>query len=251
MRITILGCGGSVGVPRIDGNWGACDPNEPRNRRSRSSIVIEQGDTRLLIDTSPDLRNQFLANGFHWVSAVAWTHDHADQTHGLDDLRTLAYISRKRIEGYADAFTHERLMRKFAYCFEKMGDGYPPIIEAKLIEGPFSVGELEIIPFRQQHGAIHSLGFRCGDFAYSNDVVSLDEDAFAVLDGIKLWVVDALRYEPHPTHSHVEQTLGWIARLGVPRAVLTNLHIDLDYNRLKAELPPGVEPGYDGMVLEC
>ena len=132
-----------------------------------------------------------------------------------------------------------------------MADGYPPIIEPKLIDGPFAVGEIEVIPFRQQHGAIHSLGFRCGDFAYSNDVVALDEEAFSTLDGIKLWVVDALRYEPHPTHSHVEQTLGWIARLGVERAVLTNLHIDLDYTKLKAELPSGVEPGYDGMVLEC
>jgi len=251
MKITILGCGGSVGVPRIDGSWGACDPGEPKNRRSRGSIVIEQGDTRLLVDTSPDLRNQFLANGFNWVSAVAWTHDHADQTHGIDDLRILSYIARKPIKGYADDFTRDRLERKFSYCFKKMGDGYPPIIELNLIDGPFQVGDIEIVPFRQQHGAIHSLGFRCGDFAYSNDVGGLDQAAFETLEGIKLWVVDALRYEPHPSHSHVEQTLGWIARLGVERAVLTNLHIDLDYNKLKADLPSGVEPAYDGMVLHC
>ncbi|MEK9969146.1 MAG: MBL fold metallo-hydrolase [Ferrovibrio sp.] len=251
MKITILGCGGSVGVPRIDGSWGACDPAEPKNRRSRGSIVVEQGETRLLIDTSPDLRNQFLANGFNWVTAVAWTHDHADQTHGIDDLRILSYIARKPITAYADDFTRDRLERKFAYCFKKMGDGYPPIIDLNIIDGPFQVGEIEIIPFRQQHGAIHSLGFRIGDFAYSNDVGALDQAAFDVLEGVKLWVVDALRYEPHPSHSHVEQTLGWIARLGVERAVLTNLHIDLDYNKLKADLPEGVEPAYDGMVLQC
>lgn len=251
MRAIILGCGTSAGVPRIDGDWGACDPAEPKNRRSRCSIVIEQGDTRLLVDTSPDLRNQFLANDIKWVSAVAWTHDHADQTHGLDDLRILAYTSRQRVPGYADAFTHERLKRKFGYCFEKAGDGYPPIIEPRLIDGPFSVGAIDVVPIMQRHGNIDSLGFRFGDIAYSNDVVGMDDDAFAALEGVKLWIVDAMRYTPHPTHSHVEQTLEWIARVKPQRAVLTNMHIDLDYSRLKGELPPGVEPAYDGMVLEC
>ena len=251
MRVIVLGCGTSSGVPRIDGFWGACDPSEPKNRRSRGSIVVEQGDTRLLIDTSPDLRNQFLDNGLNWVSGVAWTHDHADQTHGLDDLRILAYTAGQRVIGYADEFTMQRLKQKFGYCFDTAGDGYPPIVEPRLIEGPFTVGEIEVQPFRQDHGKIHSLGFRCGDMAYSNDVVGLDEAAFATLAGVKLWIVDALRYTPHPTHSHLAQTLEWIARVKPERAVLTNMHIDLDYNKLRSELPSGVEPAYDGMVLEC
>jgi len=152
---------------------------------------------------------------------------------------------------YADAFTSERLKRKFGYCFEKSSDGYPPIIDLQLIDGPFQVGALDILPIRQKHGNITSLGFRFGDLAYSNDVVSLDEEAFAALAGIKVWIVDALRYTPHPSHSHLAQTLEWIARVKPERAILTNMTIDLDYNRLKAELPPGVEPAYDGMVIEC
>lgn len=251
MKAIILGCGTSTGVPRINGDWGACDPNEPKNRRSRGSIVVEQGDTRLLIDTSPDLRNQFLTNGLSWITSVIWTHDHADQTHGLDDLRILAYTAGQRVIGYADEFTLQRLKRKFGYCFVTADDGYPPIIEPKLIEGPFRVGEIDVTPFRQDHGKIHSLGFRFGDLAYSNDVVGLDDAAFAALAGVKLWIVDALRYTPHPTHSHLAQTLEWIARVKPERAVLTNMHVDLDYNKLRSELPPGVEPAYDGMILEC
>lgn len=251
MRAIILGCGTSAGVPRIDGDWGACDPNEPKNRRSRCSIVVEQGDTRLLIDTSPDMRSQFLATGLKSVTAVAWTHDHADQTHGLDDLRILAYTSGQRVAGYADAFTMERLNKKFAYCFAKVADGYPPIIEPHLINGPFTVGEIDVLPIHQNHGGIHSLGFRCGDLAYSNDLVGMPEESFAALAGVKLWIVDAMRYTPHPTHSHLAQTLEWIARIKPERAVLTNMHIDLDYNKLKSELPPGVEPAYDGMIVEC
>lgn len=251
MRVIILGCGTSAGVPRIDGDWGACDPQEPRNRRSRCSIIVEQGSTRLLVDTSPDLRQQFLANGLTAVSAVLWTHDHADQTHGIDDLRILAYTSGQRVVGYADEFTFERLQRKFGYCFEKAGDGYPPIIEPRLIDGPFNVGDIDITPILQDHGRIHSLGFRFGDIAYSNDLVGLDDRAFEALAGVKLWIVDAMRYTPHPTHSHVAQTLEWIARVKPERAILTNMHIDLDYRKLAAELPPGVEPAYDGMVVEC
>jgi phosphoribosyl 1,2-cyclic phosphate phosphodiesterase len=251
MKVTILGCAASTGVPRIDGVWGDCDPAEPRNRRSRCSILVEEGDTRLLIDTSPDLRQQFLANGITRISGILWTHDHADQTHGIDDIRFLAYGARRQIPAYGDAFTLERLDRKFGYCFHKGSDGYPPIIETRLIDGPFSIGGLDVIPIRQHHGRIQSLGFRFGDFAYSNDVSAMDDDSFAALAGIRLWVVDALRYEPHPSHSHLDQTLDWISRVRPERAVLTNMSIELDYRRLLAELPDGVEPGYDGMVLEC
>lgn len=251
MKVTLLGCGSSPGVPRIDGEWGACDPAEPRNRRSRSSILVEEGGVRLLVDTSPDLRRQFLDNGITEISSILWTHDHADQTHGIDDIRFLAYAARRQIPGYGDAFTLERLDRKFGYCFHKSSDGYPPIIEPRLIEGPFTVDGLDILPIWQQHGRIQSLGFRFGDFAYSNDVSTLNDDAFDALAGIRLWVVDALRYEPHPSHSHLAKTLDWIARVKPERAVLTNMNSELDYRRLQAELPDGVEPGYDGMILEC
>lgn len=251
MRAIILGCGSSPGVPRIDGSWGDCDPSEPKNRRSRSSIVVECNGTRLLVDTSPDLRSQFIANGITEIDAVLWSHDHADQTHGIDDVRFLAYAARRRIPAYADQFTFERLKRKFGYCFEKSPDGYPPIIEVNLIEGPLRIGSIDVVPIRQRHGNITSLGFRFGALAYSNDVVALDEEAFAALAGVKVWIVDALRYAPHPSHSHVEQTLEWIARVEPERAILTNMNVELDYNKLKAELPPGVEPAYDGMVIEC
>jgi phosphoribosyl 1,2-cyclic phosphate phosphodiesterase len=251
MKVTILGCGASPGVPRIDGEWGACDPAEPRNRRSRGSILIEQDDARLLVDTSPDLRQQFLANDITRIDAILWTHDHADQTHGIDDIRFLAYAARRQIPAYGDAFTLERLDRKFGYCFRKSSDGYPPIIETHLIDGSFRVDGIDVIPIRQHHGRIQSLGFRIGDFAYSNDVSTLDDEAFAALAGIRLWVVDALRYEPHPSHSHLAQTLDWIAQVKPERAVLTNMNVELDYRRLLAELPDGVEPAYDGMVLEC
>jgi len=251
MKVTILGCGASPGVPRIDGSWGDCDPAEPKNRRTRGSILVEQAGTRLLVDTSPDLRQQFIDNGITDISAILWSHDHADQTHGIDDIRFLAYAARRRIPAYADSFTIERLERKFGYCFQKSSDGYPPIIESYPIDGPFNVGGINVLPIRQQHGTIHSLGFRFGDFAYSNDVVTLDEEAFAVLAGIRIWVVDALRYLPHPSHSHLEQTLEWIARVRPERAILTNMNVELDYRKLVAELPPGVEPAYDGMIVEC
>jgi phosphoribosyl 1,2-cyclic phosphate phosphodiesterase len=251
MKAILLGSGGSVGVPRIDGAWGACDPNEPKNRRTRGSIVVEQDDTRILVDTSPDLRTQFLDNQLHWVSAVVWTHDHADQTHGIDDIRILAYTAQKRVPAYGDDFTLNRLTKKFGYCFETMG-GYPAILEPHRIDGDFHIGAIGIKPFRQDHGGMHSLGFRFNQtLAYSNDVVGLDDAAFAALAGVKVWIVDALRYKPHPTHSHLEQTLRWIERVRPERAILTNLHIDMDYATLCRELPSGVEPGYDGMVIEC
>ncbi|MBX3456592.1 MBL fold metallo-hydrolase [Ferrovibrio sp.] len=251
MKAIILGCGTSTGVPRIDGAWGACDPTNPKNRRSRGSILVEHEDTRVLVDTSPDLRSQFLANGLTWVSAVVWTHDHADQTHGADDLRILAYTSKHRVPAWGDDFTLDRLKRKFGYCFETIG-GYPAIIEPHRIDGAFHVGGIPIRPFIQDHGSIHSLGFRFGDeLAYSNDVVNLNEEAFEALKGVKVWIVDAMRYTPHPTHSHLERTLEWIERVQPARAILTNLHIDMDYEELRAKLPSHIEPAYDGLVIQC
>lgn len=252
LRITILGCGTSGGVPRIGGDWGACDPAEPRNRRRRCSIVVENSTTRVLVDTSPDMRDQLLDAGIDRIDGVIWTHDHADQSHGLDDLRAFYIRTGHPVRGYADPDTARGLKNKFGYCFERLaGSMYPAIIDLKLFDGPFRVGGLDVVPIPQDHGNnTISQGFRFGSFAYSNDVVMLDDEALDALSGIKVWVVDAMRYKPHPTHAHLERTLGWIARVKPERAILTNMHIDLDYRKLLRELPAGVEPAYDGMVIE-
>ncbi len=252
MRITILGCGSSGGVPRLGNEWGACDPAEPKNRRRRCSILVQQNDTNLLIDTSPDLREQLLDAGVDRLDAVVWSHDHADQTHGIDDLRVLALINRHRIATWGDARTLASLSKKFTYCFEQEeGSWYPPILDSREITGPFEVGGISVLPIEQDHGSMPSLGFRFGTVGYSNDVFDLPDAAFEALAGIQVWIVDALRYRPHPTHAHLEKTLGWIERLKPERAVITNMHVDFDYATLKRELPAGVEPAYDGMVVEA
>jgi phosphoribosyl 1,2-cyclic phosphate phosphodiesterase len=258
----ILGCGSSSGVPRVglDGpDWGACDPAEPRNRRTRCSMLVKTPQGNLLIDTSPNLREQLLAAGTGRMDAVLFTHDHADQIHGIDDLRAVAYANRRRMPVYADNDTMMTLERRFGYCFHTPpGSGYPPILEARLIADPLtpfvvpaSRGAIPVVPFAQVHGPIRSLGFRIGPLAYSSDVSDLDDAAFAVLSGVECWVVDALRDAPHPTHSHVAQTLEWIARVRPKRAILTNLHIDLDYAELSRRLPPGVEVAFDGLSFAC
>lgn len=249
MRVTVLGCGSSMGVPRPDGHWGACDPNNPKNCRTRSSILLQANNKNILIDTSPDLRQQTLAAEISRIDSVIWTHDHADQSHGIDDLRCFAYGQRFAIPAWADQETLDSLRSKFRYCFE-MVSGYPPIVSAHLIDGPFEIEGLKAVPFRQRHGRIHSLGFRFGDFAYSNDVGELDEAAFEALSGVEIWMVDCLRYIPHESHAHLDKTLSWIKRLGPRRAILTNLHIDLDYDVLRQQLPPHIEPAYDGMRFE-
>ncbi len=251
MRITILGCGSSGGVPRIGNEWGACDPAEPKNRRRRCSILVADGDTTVLVDTSPDLREQLLDADVDDLDAVIWTHDHADQTHGIDELRVLAIRHRRRVVTWGDKATLDSLGAKFGYCFAQPADSwYPAILESNEITGPFTIGDLEIVPIEQDHGSMPSLGLRFGPVGYSNDCVTLPEAAFAALAGIRVWIVDALRYRPHPTHAHLERTLEWIARLKPERAIITNMHVDLDYHTLKRELPPGVEPAYDGMVIE-
>lgn len=252
MKVTILGCGSSGGVPRIGGEWGVCDPNNPKNRRGRCSILVHNDDTTVLIDTSPDMREQLLAAEVSDVDGVVWTHDHADQTHGLDDLRVIAIHNRRRVDVWGDDVTLQRLKRKFGYCFpDGVLPGYPAILNDHLISGDFDIGSLHFQPFEQDHGTMMSLGFRIGNFAYANDVVKLPEEAFDVMAGIDVLVVDALRYTPHPTHANVEQALEWIDRIRPKHAVLTNMHVDLDYETLKSELPDGVEPAYDGMVIDC
>lgn len=259
LEVVILGCGSSGGVPRGDGDWGACDPAEPRNRRSRCSLLVRRSPddpageaTSVIIDTSPDLRQQALAAGLRRLDGVLYTHDHADQTHGIDDLRTFAMRSRRRVRCWMDAATRDALTHRFGYIF-KAQLGYPaicdaidlpPLGQAFAVEGPS--GPIPVTTFDQAHGPVRSVGYRLGPVAYSSDVSDLDAAAFEALAGVQLWIVDALRWSPHPTHAHVDRTLEWIARAGVPRAVLTNLHIDLDYKALSAVLPEGVEAAYDG-----
>lgn len=256
-RVTILGSGSSSGVPRVGGDWGACDPKNPRNRRRRCAALVERGATAVLVDTPPDLREQLLDAEVKRLDAVLFTHEHADQAHGIDDLRAIALLMRKRVPVHADPRCMAVLRRRFDYCFEALpGTGYPAILDPRLIEdlAPVVVGTgadaITAIPFAQDHGGLISLGFRFGPVAYSADVVDLDDRAFAALDGVKVWIVDALRWTPHPTHAHVDKALAWLERAGVERGVLTNLHIDLDYEVLKARLPAHVEPAYDGMVIE-
>jgi phosphoribosyl 1,2-cyclic phosphate phosphodiesterase len=266
LEVTILGCGSSTGVPRIGGpdgagDWGACDPANPKNRRLRCSVLVRQksanGGTAVLVDTSPDMRQQMLAARCARLDAVFITHDHADQTHGFDDLRFVAYGMRKRVDVYSDKVALDSILRKFGYAFQgNEKGGYPAIVAAKELTRPFQqiaiVGEggtIPVLPFTQGHGSIHSLGFRFGPVAYSSDVNTLDDEAFAALAGVDCWIVDCLRHALHPSHANLDTALGWIARVKPKRAVLTNMHIDLDYEALKRALPPGIEPAYDGMTI--
>jgi phosphoribosyl 1,2-cyclic phosphate phosphodiesterase len=249
MKVHILGCGTSGGVPRIGNRWGACDPTNPKNRRSRVSILVEQGDYRILIDTSPDLRQQLLAANVQDIDAVFWTHDHADHTHGLDDLRGLMHLREGRpVPCYSDALTLASLRKRFAYVFAGAGD-YHPSAEARLLEGPVQVGPMTVVPFVQDHGPVQSLGFRINTIAYSTDVIGFPDESLPVLRGLDLWVVDCLRPEPHPTHAHLDMTLGWIEQFKPGRAVLTHMDVSMDYETLQSQLPAGVEPGFDGMEI--
>ena len=256
LEVVILGCGSSGGVPRGDGDWGACDPAEPKNYRTRCSLLVRRhgpdGVTSVLIDTSPDLRAQMLGAGVRHVDAVLYTHDHADQVHGIDDLRVFAMRTRRRIPAWMDAATRDALTGRFPYIF-KSQEGYPAILDEMAIPShgqAWSVagagGSVPVVTFDQAHGPIRSVGYRIGPIAYSSDVSDLDEAAINAVRGCDLWIVDALRWTPHPTHAHVEKTLDWIARAGVKRAVLTNLHLDLDYNALKAAVPAHVDVAWDG-----
>lgn len=254
MRVTILGCGGSSGVPLIGNVWGDCDPDEPRNRRTRPSILVQEGDTTVLVDTSPDLREQLLRARVTRIDAVLFTHAHADHTHGIDDLRAMNWLMRAPIDVWADAGTMASLDSRFGYCFKPQNhrDSFVrPVLTPHIIAGPFSVGPITVSPFAQDHGYAPSLGFRFGPLAYSTDVVSLDEAAFAALDGVDTWIVDCVRLEPpHPVHAHWPITRSWIERVRPRRAILTHMNHTMDYRTLLETLPPGVEPGHDGLVVE-
>ncbi len=262
LRLTLLGTGSSGGVPRIGNDWGVCDPAEPRNRRMRCSVLVEllavaaPRPTRVLIDTAPDFREQMLMVGIDALDGLVYTHDHADQTHGIDDVRVIALRMRRQLACYMDSPTHETLTAKFRYCFEGQG-AYPPILDLQPLIEPgkaFAVygpgGEIALLPVAQAHGSIRSLGFRIGPIVYANDVSDLCPAAINAYKGAEVFIVDALRYKPHPTHAHLDKALEWAREVGAARTVLTNLHVDMDYHTLRAELPDGVEAGYDGMIIE-
>lgn len=269
LRFTILGCGSSPGVPRINGDWGACDPAEPKNRRMRCSLLVERmstnGKTTVVVDTGPDFRQQMLNAAVENIDAVLYTHSHADHVHGIDDLRGYALANRKRVTIYADAPTQERLDEGFGYCFvQPEGSMYPPILRAFEMHAfnPVVIagegGDIYALPVAQIHGSIPSLGFRfstdgnfeTGGVCYSPDVSEIPETSIPSLENLDCWILDALQYKEHSSHFSVAESLDWIKRVKPNHAVLTHMHIPLDYNVLKAELPDGIEPAYDGMILE-
>ncbi|MDB5698841.1 MAG: hypothetical protein JWN69_1645 [Alphaproteobacteria bacterium] len=250
MKVRILGCGTSSGVPRIGNDWGECDPAEPRNRRRRVSILVEEGETKVLVDTSPDLRDQLIDAGVTALSAVLWTHDHADHCHGIDDLRQLYHFRGTPIPTYARPATLDSLRQRFGYVFDGAG-GYPPVAAANRLPDRLTIGGLAIGIVDQPHGEITSAGMRFDaggrSIGYSTDFNVLTEEMAALFEGVDLWIVDALRLRPHPTHPHLAQTLAWIEQIGARRAILTHMDNSMDYRALKGLLPENVEPGYDGM----
>ena len=260
-RATILGCGASAGVPRIGNDWGACDPSEPKNRRTRCSLLLERFDggdrpTRILVDSGPDMRAQLLSANVDFIDAVIFTHSHADHVHGIDDLRIFWQKTNKLVDVYADDTTAAHIERAFGYCFRTSPGGlYPSMLKRHRMSvgTPLTVkgagGPLTVTPFRQIHGDTDSIGLRVGEFAYSCDVSDLPQDSQSYLTHLDVWIVDALRYRPHPTHFSVAEVCAWISRLKPRRAILTHLHCDLDYATLKRELPPSIEPAYDGMTI--
>ncbi|MBT5295780.1 MAG: MBL fold metallo-hydrolase [Octadecabacter sp.] len=256
--LRILGCGSSGGVPRLGGHWGDCDPTNPKNVRTRCSMLVtktgDNGTTRVLIDTSPDLRQQLLDAEVGELDAVVYTHAHADHVHGLDDIRMVVYNMRQRLQVWADGDTGNQLLARFGYAFvQPKGSSYPPICDLNTIDGDVVIdgagGAITLTPFEVEHGSIDALGFRIGNAAYLPDVSDIPDDVWPHLQNLDLWIVDALRRDPHPTHAHLAKTLEWIDRVAPKRAVLTNMHIDLDYATLAAETPDHITPAFDGLTL--
>jgi phosphoribosyl 1,2-cyclic phosphate phosphodiesterase len=254
MRVTILGCGGSTGVPMVGEVWGNCDPKNPKNTRLRSSVLVEEGDVTLLIDSSPDLRAQLLREKVKNLSAVFYTHMHGDHCHGIDDLRAVSILTGKMIDVYADQDGIDELQQRFEYMFRRPKDAaehlYKPVLTPHVLNGPVEIQSLKVIPFEQDHVNMKTLGYRLGKFAYSIDCKNLSDQAFETLTGIELWVVDCARRKEHPTHSHLAQTLAWIERVKPKQALLTHMGTDLDYETLCRELPAHVRPAYDGLRVE-
>jgi phosphoribosyl 1,2-cyclic phosphate phosphodiesterase len=252
VRAVVLGCGTSSGVPRIGNDWGDCDPTDRRNRRRRASILVESATTRILVDTSPDLREQLLDADVSAVDAVIWTHDHADHCHGIDDLRQLYHARGAPVEGHARAATLTTLRDRFGYAFHGR-DGYPAVAGGNLLQDEFTVGDIRVRCVDQPHGAITSAGLRfdCGgrSIGYATDFHEMTTDMAALYQDLDLWIVDALRYRPHPTHPHLAMTLGWIEQFRPRLAVLTHMDQSMDYATLAAALPANVVPGHDGLKV--
>jgi len=269
-RATILGCGSSGGVPRIGGidgtgDWGSCDPNEPKNRRLRCSLLVEQSSfedfpedqtTRILVDTSPDLREQLIENRVRKLDAVLYTHDHADHTHGLDDLRVVVFHTKKMLNVWADNETGQSLVQRFSYAFEQPANSdYQPILSLRTLTPniPITIrgagGEISALPLQVEHGSINALGFRFDSMAYIPDVSHIYDHTFSHLKNLDCFIIDALRYRPHPTHAHLEKTLSWIEQLDPKRSFLTNMHIDMDYATLIGKIAPNVKPAFDKMQI--
>jgi len=253
VKVTVLGCGGSGGVPLIGGDWGRCNPNNPKNRRRRVSVLVEHEGHNIVLDTSPDFRTQMLDAEVKKLDAILYTHDHADHTQGIDDVRFMrAFNKDERIPAYGTPETLRTLTERFPYVFTQVTDGsghlYKPFLEARVVSGPFELCGLTVTPFEQEHGfGTKSTGYRVGPMAYSTDVVELPEAAFEILEGLDLWIVDCLRFEPHATHANFEKAIGWIERLKPKHAILTHLNHQIDYDAVNEKCPPGVEPGYDGL----
>ncbi|QEH78196.1 MBL fold metallo-hydrolase [Sphingomonas sp. C8-2] len=253
MKIRVLGCGTSSGVPRIGNDWGDCDPAEPRNRRSRASILIESATTRLLVDTTPDMRQQLLDADVIAIDAILWTHDHADHCHGIDDVRQIYHARRAPVPGYAFAEAMQQLRRRFDYVFTGR-DGYPPTVEPRLLQPDMTIGDIRVRCVAQPHGSIFSAGLRFDhdgkSIGYSTDFHEFTDEMIDLFSGVDIWVVDALRVRPHPTHAHLAMTLDAIRMCAPGRALLTHMDQSMDYARLGESLPDGVEPAYDGLEMQ-
>jgi len=262
MKITMLGTGSATGVPMVSAGWGKCDPLNPKNRRLRSSILIEHGETAVLVDTGPDLREQMLSAQIKRLDGVIYTHGHADHTHGIDEIREVNRAMRSSIPAWGPEDCLADLSRRFTYVFEGYENIsapetiiYKPWLVPHILKcpdpAPFTIGEISFIPIEQDHGGSLSLGFRFGDTAYSTDLIHMDEKAFSILEGVKTWIVGCVMERPHYTHANLETVLGWVERLKPDRTIITHMGIGFDYQVLKDQLPDGVVPGYDGMIIEA
>ncbi|CCQ73788.1 MBL fold metallo-hydrolase [Magnetospira sp. QH-2] len=257
MRVTFLGTGGSSGTPGVLQGWGACDPSNPKNRRLRPSVLVETATTSILVDTSPDFREQCLQSGLKKLDAVLFTHAHADHLHGIDDLRAINRLIDAALPAYADHETIQSIKHRFGYVFEPLNPQatfyYKPTLDAhELHDGDhFEVGDMTITCFRQDHGYSHSMGFRLGDLGYCTDVVAIPDHGFEILKGVSTLIVGSFREEPHETHAHVNRALSWIERVQPEKGFLTHLSAEVDHDTLEAKLPRGVRLAYDGLVIDA
>ena len=254
MKAIILGCGPSAGVPRVGDDWGTLNPANPKNRRSRASIIIEAGGRRILVDTGPDLRTQLLDNNISRVDAVIWTHDHADHCHGIDDVRAIAIMSGGPIEGYARTYTLHELQRRFTYAFQGK-ENYPALYEPKLLSDAQDIAGMKVSAVDMPHGAISSAGLRFEyggiSVGYATDFNPVTDEMTGLFEGLDLFVVDAMRRNPHPLHPTLDMILEWVSVIKPKRTVITHMDSTMDYDQLQAELPMQVVPAYDGMHIEA